>query len=353
MSRKSNQAASSTRIRSCELFDFGVTVDSEVKLSSALQNHVVEVIEVKSQKHNRDEVKQLKDTSKSMRAWTEATLRYHIVKCLMFECQVREGEKGIDLSFEGQWDPQYTTRTLGSRTVMIQQAQPDAINGYLSRLNAGFCNLEYVFTKDEEDMLTENNIEGMPPHLEHVGALIPFLTCQLGRSGEGMIKAQLRAARDGAAVGQYLRELYDFASKPVTEVDTCHWSLTYDTSGVVLWLHWREDRKGDDFQLHMSKECSVSFHVPRRGAEKNGLEHLCDYLANIKDYAMGPRLEKLKPALKRIADREAKSAAGEENTNSTEPQNAPTASASTTSTRRRATSGLRKALVIKKRRTGD
>jgi hypothetical protein len=87
----------------------------------------------------------------------------------------------------------------------------------------------------------------------------------------------------------FLRQVYgDLPSAS----DTCHFSITTDTATGFIWVHWKEGGDKGGFRHYM--EYIHEFSLRHQDQVATARQLLC----NIINHAVGPRLEKIKAAIK-------------------------------------------------------
>ncbi|KAL5400396.1 hypothetical protein PMIN03_012415 [Paraphaeosphaeria minitans] len=171
----------------------------------------------------------------------------------------------------------------------LSSPQPDTCLGYVTRSDAEAAGCEAPFTTDEESILHSFSLS----QYTHC----PFLTAQwkVPNSSENLHTAQNQAARDGAAVVNYLYDLHLAAYGTVPSVaQTCHFSVQSDLQHGGLWVHWR-----DGADHHMELEYDFSMR------DLSQLERLRTRLHNILEHAVGERLDTIKAALPKLAESQA------------------------------------------------
>ena len=131
------------------------------------------------------------------------------------------------------------------------------------------------------------------------GVHFPFLTCQWKSpiGSHGQWHAQRQSARDGAAIVNYLHDFYTKAGFDPTVVDTCHWSVTCDMMTAMLWVHWRTFEAETGAVEHHMQMVDQQFLRAIDDSENTAMVNFRRRLRNVLDYAVGPRLIKIKAAI--------------------------------------------------------
>ncbi|KAF1998830.1 hypothetical protein P154DRAFT_564388 [Amniculicola lignicola CBS 123094] len=189
-----------------------------------------------------------------------------------------------DINLHRYFLPPAPDKTVKEDWKELSQPRPDTAIGYVTRRDAQSTEPPSLtaFTAREERLL---DAFCLTQYL-----LFPFLTSQwkTPNSNENISHAHNQAARDGAAIVNYLYEFYSLAypdQKPVV-VDTAHYSLTCDLHTAQIWVHWR-DEEGH----HMEMIYEFSLRKENEIVEGRGI------LKNILSHALGDRLVKIKDAL--------------------------------------------------------
>jgi hypothetical protein len=117
----------------------------------------------------------------------------------------------------------------------------------------------------------------------------PFLTAQWKSAANNGTheKAKLQGARDGATIN-YLKEIYKQfrAGKEPDVVEICHFSITVDMRLCVVWVHWSE---AGTYHMQDVEWCYLK--------DESSTANVRAILRNLKDWALGERLEALRALL--------------------------------------------------------
>jgi hypothetical protein len=188
-----------------------------------------------------------------------------------------------DLALHRFFLPSAPTPAVATTWKALSQPQPDVCTGYVTCLDAETVSppCAAAFTAHEEAVLDRYRLS---QYLH-----FPFLTMQYkaANANEILRHAQNQAARDGAVAVNYLYEFYLAACKtPPSVTDTHHVSVTCDMEQCEIWIHWR------DCESHYME--LVSSHSMR---DYNAMLQLRGQLRNVRDWALGPRLQSIKAAL--------------------------------------------------------
>ncbi|KAF2622325.1 hypothetical protein BU25DRAFT_352497 [Macroventuria anomochaeta] len=273
---------------------YGINVDRGCDLPAALVEHISTVIEAPRELDAvpSPNAKQLVQRRRNAALQSERNGITQIAPFLGFIGEV-EGTPGLaldpllvtkqDLALHSFFLPSAPNPAVVTTWKALSQPQPDVCTGYVTRRDAETVSLPCAaaFTADEEAILDRYRLS----QFLH----FPFLTMQYkaANANETLRHAQNQAARDGAVAVNYLYEFYLAAYKrPLSAVDTHHVSVTCDMEHCELWMHWR------DGQSHYME--LVSSHSMR---DYNAMLQLRGQLRNVRDWALGPRLQSIKTAL--------------------------------------------------------
>ncbi|KAH8696774.1 hypothetical protein GQ44DRAFT_620790 [Phaeosphaeriaceae sp. PMI808] len=277
---------------------YGINVDRGCDLPAALTEHVSTVINAP---YRPDAVpspnaKQLVQRRRNAALQSERNGIKQIAPFLGFTGEV-EGTPGLTLdpllatkdglALHGFFLPSAPNPAIVATWKALSQPQPDVCTGYVTRRDAETVSppCAAAFTTHEEDILDRYRLS----QFLH----FPFLTMQYkaANANETLRHAQNQAARDGAVAVNYIHEFYLAAyQRPPSVVDTHHVSVTCDMELCELWMHWRDSQSH-----HMELLSSSSMR------DYDAMLHLRGQLRNVRDWALGPRLQSIKAALPEFA----------------------------------------------------
>lgn len=224
-------------------------------------------------------------------AKSESASAEMLTKWLMFRDETdprADGELFISLSHEACLNRYYVKHAIAKYD--LAQPKPDRANGYVSNSYAGDV-LTSPFDKDEEVIINDY----MGPVL-HDEALFAWLTGEFkSATGRSIKYAKFQCARNGVAACNYMRSFLQSADIVATEQDTIHFSLACDSTLAILYIHWIAS---DDTHI-MKQVYGALLHAGNRHDTKSeGMVTMRKYLRNILEWATGPRLTRIKQAIK-------------------------------------------------------
>ncbi|KAJ4989586.1 hypothetical protein SVAN01_04963 [Stagonosporopsis vannaccii] len=230
-------------------------------------------------------------------ASSEADMATILAPLLMFRPQdfnTGSGEKSVSLCSDILLNKKYVEHP-SRGDLSLSQPKPDRVNGYVSNWKTHGGVLTPAFTSAEERVLREM------AELLHPDALCAWLSGEFkNNSGRSLHWAFLQDCRAGVAAVNHNREFFASAGVVVKEQDTAHFTIACDAENVVLHIHWY----GDD-NLHYVKrifKADLRNNGPWGGKSAQMVE-MRKILRNILEWAMGPRLNMIKDAIKTLCQR--------------------------------------------------
>jgi hypothetical protein len=189
-------------------------------------------------------------------------------------------------NLERAWLPPTTVNL----TFPLEQAQPDAAMGYSKESLANSLHMPSPFTPQEDQELSR--------YLPCAHLHAPFFTCQFkGAKNPNHNVAQNQGARDGTALVNFLRWMYQTADPATSEAriqeSSIHFSATCDMSTVILFVHWA--RVVDGGAQHFMEEID-EYSMKKLGA----MTEFRAFMRNLQDHAMSTRLTQIKAAIPKV-----------------------------------------------------
>jgi hypothetical protein len=278
-----------------KLAAFNVHVDAGHQFPSELEAHLKNVIQ-----RPRDATKVVSPNAKQIARrrrlaaqQNERTGIKHIEPYMLFRGEADLDDRVEFVPYIASKDEVFLNKhfrprppTEGVRSTYGELSQPrsDSCIGYVTRRDAQAAASEAPFSAEEEQILKPF------PLTQYLH--FPFLTSQWKTqiANENMLHARYQAARDGAAVVNYLCEFYHNADIEPSVIQTCHFSLTCDLETSEIWVHWRD---GDQYHMELVSKASLR-ELPEVESTRN-------ILRNIVEYSLGERLENIRNAVPSFA----------------------------------------------------
>ncbi|KAF2123679.1 hypothetical protein P153DRAFT_371493 [Dothidotthia symphoricarpi CBS 119687] len=300
-STTSDGGSSTTVDERAKLEAYGIFPTSDAALPPLLDTHVIDVIRRARDGPLSPAARLVARNQKRAQAANEATGISYLAPHLLFLGEADDGEPYVhrvkNCNLNRQFLPSAPDAFIHAQVGKLSQPQPDDAIGYIPVHVAASSDVTNCpLTRDEEAVIMRDLLT---PDLH-----FPFLTCQW-KSAKGRDKhwhAMHQSARDGAAIINHLHAFYTEAGISPSVVDTCHFSLTCDFESAYLFVHWREDDQAKSPTYHM-KKIEQSFLRDLHDPNNPTMVCLRGRLRNILDFALGPRLDRIKatiPILKAV-----------------------------------------------------
>ncbi|KAF1911036.1 hypothetical protein BDU57DRAFT_115307 [Ampelomyces quisqualis] len=275
-----------------KLEKYNILIDAPAALPDELQRFVDDVVLKPRDPSNplSPNARKIVQRRRISERRNEATGIRHIVPFLLFsgESDFDEGVEPVpyitwqaEIQLNSFFLPPCPDKTTKNTWGLLTQPKPDSCVGYVLRSHAAVADCKAPFSAAEEATL--NN------YILTKFMYLPFLTGQWKSpiGSENILTARCQAARDGATIVNYLATLYRVAyGNEPSPVDTCHFSVVGDVITGQIWMHYQH---GGTYYMH--KICAFAYD------EQASLERARGYLHNIKDHALGARLQSIKAAL--------------------------------------------------------
>ncbi|KAF2652519.1 hypothetical protein K491DRAFT_46484 [Lophiostoma macrostomum CBS 122681] len=130
---------------------------------------------------------------------------------------------------------------------------------------------------------------------------LPFFSCQWKASDGDLNTATRQGARDGAAIVNHLRAIWEESGLPYTAVDTCHFSGDCDGRVFEMFVHWPDEPLGKPLEYPMKMIANALLENPADPDQPGlGMAQIRTYLRNIQHHATTTRLHRLQLALRTI-----------------------------------------------------
>jgi hypothetical protein len=275
---------------------FRLKVDSKTALPPILEKHIREVIKRK-RSFSSPNAKKIKFIQPIAANENELSGMEKLATYLLFAGEAEGGDAHVhrvqEASLSSDYLPPPPNQFVKDMYTTLTKPRPDLAVGYITVQQADQVGIGSPFDIKEEEALLK---DALMANLH-----FPFLTCQwkAAKSGQGHWHAARQGARDGATIMRYLACFYRKARITPSVVDTCHWSLTCDMSTVLLYVHWLETNTDGETVYHM-KCVQQEFLNDLEDTENSSVALFRQRLHNIKDYALGERLDNIKAAIPKI-----------------------------------------------------
>lgn len=280
------------------LHAYGIRVNSTAAFPQLLREHIDTVIKKQRESTRSPAAKNAARAQARAENANESTGIGIMVNNLLFCGEADGGEKYIERVSEALLNRKYLPPApepfIANQYGALTQPKPDTAMGYITTRDAQAGGVESPLSAGEEVVVLKD------PLL--TGLHFPFLTCQWksAKGSQGHWHAQRQSARDGTAIVNYLHTFYTDAGVTPSVVDTCHWSLTCDMHSAVLCVHWRTEADGS--AVYHMRRVQQEFLSAIEDEENTGIACLRHRLRSVLDYALGPRLTRIRDAIPRLKE---------------------------------------------------
>jgi hypothetical protein len=252
--------------------------------------------------------KQLQALQERAAKASEAQAAQMISEWLMFrDCSSPlGGDKYVYLSHEVRLGTEYVKHE--DPDYSLSEPRLDKVNGYVAP-SLEDAQLTSPFTPAQEVIIKHH----MGPILSEY-AFFAWLTAQFKSSvGKTLQHAEWQCDRDGVAICNYNHSFFDHADITADEVDTVHFSLACDARVAALFIYWL----GRDGVHYVKQVCEAPLHSGFDDEDHNrAMAKMRMYLRNIRDWALGARLDRIKSAVNIVEQRVAGEKGKKEQANS-------------------------------------